>query len=102
MKVENTAADGNDPKKAVFHSAGEHLIVVRAEDEDDTIEKAKGAEILRAYIGVFCGQDVAKGIKDDEIFPLDDEDRDLSERQCALELDFSRYLTENSGWLVSA
>ena len=46
VKIENTAADGNDPKKAVFHSAGEHLVVVRAEDENDRIEKDAGVQIL--------------------------------------------------------
>ena len=50
---------------------------------------------------MFCGQNVAKKMKAEEVFPLDDGDRSVSERQCALELDFSRYLTENSGWLAS-
>ena len=30
--IENTAADGNSAKEAVFHSAGEHMIVARLKD----------------------------------------------------------------------
>jgi hypothetical protein len=39
VKIENTAADGNDPKNAVFHSAGEHMIVARNAKEGEKIQK---------------------------------------------------------------
>ena len=30
FEIQNTAAEGNDPKSAVFHSAGEHMILAKA------------------------------------------------------------------------
>lgn len=76
IQIENTAADGNDAKSAVFHSAGEHMIVARSTEQDDDknpvkISREKAMKALTAYVGTFCGQDVASRLKADECFPLE-------------------------------
>jgi hypothetical protein len=76
IQIENTAADGNDAKSAVFHSAGEHMIVARSTEQDNDknpvkISREAAMNALTAYIGTFCGADVASGLKADECFPLE-------------------------------
>ena len=99
VKIENTAADGNDPKNAVFHSAGEHMVVARSQKEGEQIEKKLAFEGITEYIKVFCGEDVAKSLKEDECFPLTDDDKgSATEVSEAVDGDhiFSRYLAENA------
>lgn len=76
IQIENTAADGNDAKSAVFHSAGEHMIVARSTEQDDQknpvkISRSDAMNALTAYVSTFCGSDVASGLKADECFPLE-------------------------------
>lgn len=69
--IENTAADGNDAKTAVFHSAGEHMIVARL--KDGKIDRKTALDGIKAYVKVFCGEDVSNALKEEECFPLPDE-----------------------------
>lgn len=60
----------------MFHSAGEHMIVARSTEQDDQknpvkISREAAMNALTAYVGTFCGQDVASGLKADECFPLE-------------------------------
>ena len=114
--IENTAADGNDAKTAVFHSAGEHMIVARAKADGEKIDKKTAVEGIREYVKVFCGEDVSKGLKDDEFFELpsseseaeagaegssggtDAEDEEVSESIPS----FSMFLSESTGINVIA
>ena len=93
--IENTAADGNDPKNAVFHSAGEHMVVARSKKEGEQIENKAAFDGITEYIKVFCGEDVAKSLKEDECFALknDEAETEVSE---AVDGDhiFKRYLIE--------
>lgn len=107
--VENTAANGNDPKKAIFHSAGEHMITARARDEGGRISREAATAALKKYVGIFCGEDVAKGLKDDEIIPLPEDNGHETVAQqdtkqeiegkvsesLAFSMTFSQYLSES-------
>ena len=97
VQIENTAADGNDPKNAVFHSAGEHMVVARSPKEGEQIEKKVAFEGIKEYIKVFCGEDVAKSLKEDECFALtnDEAGTEVSEAVAGDHI-FSRYLAESA------
>jgi len=97
--IENTAADGNDAKTAVFHSAGEHMIVARSKKDGEKISKTLALDGIKEYIGVFCGEDVKKALKDDECFPLpeggtEDGPGEVSE---SIIPSFSMFLSESTG-----
>ena len=112
--IENTAADGNDPENVVFHSAGEHMITARAEDEGGKIPKKDAIAAIKKYVGTFCGEDVVKKLDDNkDILPLPDEsggdgggeegaggtDVDLETNEGrAFDMTFTRYLAESAGW----
>ena len=74
------------------------MIVARNPKEGKQIEKEFALKGIREYIKVFCGEDVAKGIKEDECFALmnDEADTEVNEAVVGDHI-FSRYLTESTG-----
>lgn len=83
----------------MFHSAGEHMITARSSEEDGKIPKKDAAEAIREYVKLFCGEDVAKGIKDDEIFPLPEGGGEGAvAEQKSFDITFTRFLTESGQW----